>query len=67
MYSLRECCWQHLGQYKNIFYLLVYLLVNFSDSKVEPLDPPQSCNPGDRVFVAGYERMTCGREYLAVC
>lgn len=28
----------------------------YSDGVVEPLDPPPESNPGDRVFVAGYEQ-----------
>jgi len=31
---------------------------------VEPLDPPQSCKAGDRVFVEGFEQMTCGRKFI---
>ena len=30
------------------------------NDKVEPLDPPPGCKPGDRVFVAGYEEETAG-------
>ena len=31
-----------------------------SDSMVEPLEPPLSCQPGDRVFVEGYEHEKAG-------
>jgi len=36
------------------------LLAAASDSKVEPLDPPSSCKPGDRVYVEGYEHEKLG-------
>ena len=40
------------------------IVISLSDSKVEPLDPPQSCKPGDRVFVEGFEQITCGRKLI---
>ncbi len=42
--------------------LIMLCVVGFSDTKVEPLNPPDSCKPGDRVFVAGFEQISCGRK-----
>ena len=39
---------------------LLSLCLCCSDSKVEPLDPPSSCKPGDRVYVEGYEHEKLG-------
>ena len=35
-------------------------LCGVSDAKVEPLDPPAGGKLGERVFVAGYEEVSCG-------
>ena len=39
---------------------------DFSDDKVELLDPPSNSEPGDCVFVEGYERETVGGKYDVV-
>lgn len=36
--------------------VMVFSFLLHSNDTVEPLDPPAGCEPGERVFVEGYEQ-----------
>ena len=37
--------------------LLLYYNKHFSDTNIEPLDPPAGSKPGDRVYAEGYDKL----------
>ena len=52
----RQCCLQLLSMF-NVIIRVFYNGEHFSDTDIQPLDPPAGCKPGDHVYAEGYDKL----------